>query len=813
MTAGPTVPRWTSAYRYSRAGLSPLQSFVKHSLVPLAQLVPRLPSRGTILDLGCGEGILANLVARSLPECRVVGVDRDPARLELARRNAPSNAEFRCLDVLGLPDDLVADAAILNDVVHHHAFARHWDLLAAALGHVRPGGVFILKEVDRADRADHVMTGFFDRRLYPDDPLSFRSTPDWLAVLRRLGLQDVETIRLRHPWPASRTLFCARRTPSGAIPVPEDLAAAIGAGNRAVANDTVIVFMTGVTGFIGGHLARRLLRDGLGGRKVRLLALVRDPDRVPADALAAGLVPVYGDLTDVPRLRAALDGVNVVFHLAAEVKLTGGTDLWRNNHQGTLDLLEALKGRTIERFVLASTMGAVDRAPHDSCTAPLDEDVAPHPLSEYGRTKLAAERAVMGSGLPYTIVRIAWSYGSGMTPDTHVRFLLQGVADGKAFSWFAFPGRVSTIAVPDVVDALLLVARRDAALGQVYYASDDRPVALGALFRRGANVIGRRAGSIEIPRTLSALARTLRARLPLAVQNLNSDVLCVSSRKLMALGFSPRVSPRQGLALLAEDLGLRSLGGRQLISLVTGAASGIGRAVAERLRDEGHALLLVDRDAESLTQLAARLQADCLVLDLTHTDSAERLAAHLETRRYRLDWVVNAAGIGVRGDVAALPAGSQEEVIELNCRALTSISRLALQHYAAEGLGTLVNVASSAGFQPLPFMAVYAATKAYVHSFTRAAAGEVAGVPGILVMTVSPAGTATDFQRRAGVKHLAGEVLLAPSDVAERIVRAAYAGKRDVIIGRSAHVMRLVSGALPSRWQVPLWTRLMRTLR
>jgi nucleoside-diphosphate-sugar epimerase len=813
MSNAAKVPVLACARAYVRnGGVSFVQSYLKHSLVPLARIAAHLPDTGIIWDLGCGEGILTNLVARAKPRCQIVGFDRDSARIAVAAKNAAPNATFQVHDIFDLPQPQRIDGLIMNDVVHHQAFGRQPVLLAKALRLLRPGGAIVLKEVDRNDQADRRMTEFFDSRLYPDDELCFRTRADWLSLWGRLCVRDVVVDKVRHPWPASRTLLLATRPADADLFDEAGFIAETVAGNKKVDAATVTVFVTGATGFIGGHLARRLMKDGIVGKKVRLLALTRDPDRLPADLRAAGAIAVPGDLDDLPRLKNIFEGVDYVFHLAAEVKLTHGTDLWRNNYAGTVSLLAALEGRPLRRFVHASTMGAVDRAPTDPCTTPLDEGIAPNPLSEYGRTKLRAEEVVAASRLPYAILRVCWSYGSGMTPDTHVRFLTQGVADRKPFSFVDFPGKVSIVAVDDLVDALLLIAEREQASNQLYYVSDGRALSLGSLLRRAGSVIGRRAAFVRIPAPVSALARALRRFLPLQLQNLNSNVLWVDNSKIVTLGLQPKVTQRQGLANLAMDLELIPKSSHPLISIITGAASGIGLALAEALDAEGHRLLLIDSNS-ALSDVAVRLGAAHLVLDLTKAESIDTIDRFLSEHALQLDWVINCAGMGARGAVAEADAGREDMTVELNALALVRLSRLALRRFRAAGRGTLINIGSSAGFQPLPYMAAYAASKAFTQSFTRSLIGETRDRPGIHVMLANPSGTATGFQRAAGVKTRSGEQLMAPAEVAQRIVAAAYAGKPEVTIGRSGRAMQLAARLLPMRLQVRLWAKLMSSLR
>jgi short-subunit dehydrogenase/SAM-dependent methyltransferase len=799
----------TAALGYIRNGISPVQALLKHSLIPADMLERHLPKEGVILDCGCGEGMFANFVARQSAKRQVIGMDLDAARIEIARRNAAPNATFNVGDMFNLPPDLRVDAVILNDVVHHTTYDRHSELMTLLCQRLRPGGVIVLKEVDQADRMDKAWTSLFDSKLYPKDRLCFRTVDEWRALSKRLGLRDMQVKRVRHPWPASRTVLFLHRPPDAEL-FPYNRPVPAGSG------DSVDVFITGATGFIGGHVARHLLRHGLRGQKVRLLLLTRDPERVPEDLRGPAVVPIVGELDDLPRLKDALRGVRYVFHLAAEVKFFGGADLWRHNHEGVLSVLKAVADVPLQRFIHASTMGAVDRTPADPCTRPLDESDPPHPLSDYGRSKLAAEEAVRQSGKAHTIVRIPWGYGSGMTPDTHVRKLTQTVHDGKCFTWFDFPGRVSIMAVADLARAIVFLAEKEEAANQTIFVTDGKPVPLGRLLTMMGDMVGRRAGFISVPRWMSAIARKLRPWLPLPAQNLNSDVLCASNERLLKLGFTPTVSQREGLHRLAESIGLfkgQLKPGMELASVVTGAASGIGRALSEQLTAQGHRLILVDKDSGKLDQLARSLRAEALCLDLTQPDAAGKLETYLVEKNYQLDWVINNAGIGVRGNLAEVPLERLQAMVAVNCTALTAISRLALRHFLDAKRGTLVNIASSSAFQPLPGMSAYAASKSYVLSLSRGITGEVRDLPQVRVLTVSPSGTDTGFQAAAGVKKNPNERLLSAEEVAAQIICAAQAGREEIIIGRSGRAMACLGRLLPARWQISLWRHLMQGMR
>jgi short-subunit dehydrogenase/SAM-dependent methyltransferase/dTDP-4-dehydrorhamnose reductase len=791
------------------------QTFLKVGLVPLRDLDARLPADGVILDLGCGEGILTNLVGEIRPDCRVIGIDRDFARLELAKLNAGPNVSFKCGDIFSLDIKMQdVSAVIMNDVVHHQPYDRHQALIALALQIIRPGGMLVLKEVDQLDKVDAGMTRFFDSRLYPSDPLCFRGKNEWIDLLMRLGAPrtEIETFKSKYFWPASRTLFFIRRS-FKCIDLFQD-AVRIGVDNKSssVADDKFVVFVTGATGFLGCHLCAQLLTEGLVGKKVRLIYLSRNPSRTVPELQNA--IPIYGDLQDTELLRHALIGVQYVFHLAAEVKLTNGADIWRNNYLGTLSLLDALKNNSsLKRFIHASTIGAVDRMPGDDCSNPLTEEANPNPLSEYGKTKLESEMAVQKSSLPYSILRITWGFGKGMTPDTHVRFLTNGVVQNKLFSRISFPGEVSVVSAHDIIDALELIALTPDAKNEIYFVS-AKQLSLGDLFKSYAQILRKKHSMICVPSFLSAPFKLCRRYLPLQIQALFSNILSASPEKINKIGFCAGVGLREGLLELARDQGhLPKLVGKRPISIITGASGGIGRALAIQMEAEGHRLLLVDVNQDALLQLANRLSALHLVADLSTQSGVDLIENYLELNGLYVDCLINNAGIGDRGALAESNPSKMRAMVEVNCNALVALSSLFSKQTRLTGVGTLVNIGSSSGFQPLPYMAVYAATKAFVQSFTLALAAELRGKGAVRVILIDPSGVDTGFQNAAGVKKSPGEKLLTPEIVASEILKAIATQKELIIIGKSGKMMELLSRILPRAFQARLWAYLMAKMR
>ncbi|GAA3997991.1 SDR family oxidoreductase [Sphingomonas humi] len=237
------------------------------------------------------------------------------------------------------------------------------------------------------------------------------------------------------------------------------------------------------------------------------------------------------------------------------------------------------------------------------------------------------------------------------------------------------------------------------------------------------------------------------------------------------------------------------------IALVTGASAGIGAEFARQLSATGARLVLVARRADRIEALAAELgKARAVALDLGEPDAAERLLADIAAHDEHVDCLVNNAGFGLRGRVEKLDARRQRAMIDLNCGVLTELSRGVLTGMLERGRGGILNVASTAAFQPGPGMAVYFATKAYVLSFTEALHEEVRG-RGVHVTALCPGPVSTEFADVAGFDAKLGnafEKLAArPGPVAAAGLAALSANQAIVIPGAMNKVGAQGSRFLP----------------
>jgi len=209
-------------------------------------------------------------------------------------------------------------------------------------------------------------------------------------------------------------------------------------------------------------------------------------------------------------------------------------------------------------------------------------------------------------------------------------------------------------------------------------------------------------------------------------------------------------------------------------TLITGASSGLGVEFARQCVKRGEEVILVARRKDRLNKLAAELgKAHVIAADLSKPKAAEKLFAEVASRGLWVRTLINNAGFGLRGRFDALALDRQLEMIDLNIRSLTNLAFVALDNMRAHGGGAILNVASTAAFQPGPNMAVYFATKAYVLSFTEALHEEWKD-RGIKVSALCPGPTRTEFGDVAGIKTLGSFDRLAME--AEPVVRAGLEG-------------------------------------
>ena len=231
--------------------------------------------------------------------------------------------------------------------------------------------------------------------------------------------------------------------------------------------------------------------------------------------------------------------------------------------------------------------------------------------------------------------------------------------------------------------------------------------------------------------------------------------------------------------------------------LITGASSGIGKDLATECAQHGHDLVLVARDLTKLEELRSSLtqtfpiSVKCVSRDLAKPNAAQELFTELTQSGTEIDVLINNAGHGLYGEFLETSLDKELHMIQLNIVALTALTKLAIKPMVSRKRGRILNVASTAAFQPGPLMAVYYASKAYVLYLSEALSTELEGT-GVTVTALCPGPTETGFQAGASMeasKLVVGRQLMSSLEVAHTGYRAMMSGKAVCIPGFMNKVM------------------------
>lgn len=239
--------------------------------------------------------------------------------------------------------------------------------------------------------------------------------------------------------------------------------------------------------------------------------------------------------------------------------------------------------------------------------------------------------------------------------------------------------------------------------------------------------------------------------------------------------------------------------------LVTGASSGLGTEFARRFAERGADLVLVARREDRLNELADELRsahgisAQVIAADLSEPGAADRLVETLDGRGIRVDSLINNAGFGLADPLVDTEPDTLIDMVMINVVALTGLTRLLLPRLIAGGRGVLINIASTAAYQPTPGAAGYGATKAYVLSFTEAVAQETRG-SGLRVLALSPGPTRTEFFEKFGEDSAVGRFQTPEQVIGAALAELDRANPRPSLVsGRLNQLTATVVRLLPRR--------------
>ncbi|HWN11031.1 MAG TPA: SDR family oxidoreductase [Pyrinomonadaceae bacterium] len=251
-------------------------------------------------------------------------------------------------------------------------------------------------------------------------------------------------------------------------------------------------------------------------------------------------------------------------------------------------------------------------------------------------------------------------------------------------------------------------------------------------------------------------------------------------------------------------------------TLITGASSGIGEVFARKLAARGRNVLLVARSEDKLVTLCNELgrsnsiRAQYVALDLSQPDAAKQLFAETEKRGLTIDLLINNAGFGSMGEFAKLDLARELNMIDLNIKSLVELTYKFLAPMRERKRGAIINVASTAAFQGVPFMATYAATKAFVLSFSEALWEENRPF-GIKVMALCPGVTETNFFEAARGRKPPARVAQTPEEVVETAISGLNRGKSHIISGWTNFVMTQSERLAPRSLVTRVAGRMMRS--
>ena len=570
-------------------------------------------------------------------------------------------------------------------------------------------------------------------------------------------------------------------------------------------SEVPLYVVTGANGFIGSALCSEIKMSG-----IRIRALVRNRVHNLKCLDSNEIQCVNYECPD--SLRSSFEDASHIVHCAGDPKFGNGRHYTKANVDLTNRIIETTKENStvLKQFIFLSSIGAVDRKTTDSCKSPINEETSTFPTSDYGRSKLEAEKAVWASNLPATVVRPSLVVGGKMRYKSHFSSFLRSGFRNSFFSKFDWSGTFSVIHVDDLVDAILLLSKHKSSIGETYNCSGT-PLNLGSCLELTSTNKRKR-----IPTSwIKPVARNFPFLFPFRLKCLLLPTLVASDKKLRDLGWLPNHNNNS----ILQDLLKRERTRENIkenpsgLCVITGAASGLGKALALKLADLRQKIVLIDKDIDGLNSIL-RTHPNCtrIVADLSIPKDVEELFLKLEMQNCHISELFSCAGVGLRGKTNDISLKKHREIFEINL-----LSRLSLAHRIAEGMlnyqvGRIVVISSSSAFQSLPSMASYAASNSAILLLFEAWGHELKP-EGIQILCACPGGMQTNFQHNAGVKILENEKLMPPEHAANLIIKALNQNKTVLYFPLRSYAMNLLSRILPRFLSVIIWAKLMSSLR
>ena len=246
-------------------------------------------------------------------------------------------------------------------------------------------------------------------------------------------------------------------------------------------------------------------------------------------------------------------------------------------------------------------------------------------------------------------------------------------------------------------------------------------------------------------------------------------------------------------------------------AIITGASSGIGKALAFEFAAGGFNVFLTGRNESALNAVAAQcsrehgVATDVVIADLSVVSSIDDLVAAITSRPYRYEVLVNNAGFGIHGDFASTDIEQNTQLVTVQITAALRLTKAVLPAMIARRSGRILNVASVYSYSPVPFQSVYGACKAFLLSFSSSVQNELKGT-GVTITVFCPGTTQTEFRSRAGIGHKRTNTGLTAKEAAEIAYLETIRGKHIVVPGFLNRLYVFLARILP-RWSVPAIVR------
>lgn len=555
------------------------------------------------------------------------------------------------------------------------------------------------------------------------------------------------------------------------------------------------IFITGATGFIGKNFLSQLLPDIKPEDTCYLLL------RKVAQFEDKRIVQLVGSLEDLIKFEKEILSCEYVFHLAANATYGSDFDYDKVNFEPTVQIVNILKNsKHLKNFIFTSTIGAVDRTKNDDCRTPLSVQSVPNPVSLYGKSKLKSEEYIIKSGIPFTIIRPAWVYGKNMRTNSHINKFVSMVYQKSFASRLNFPGKVSLIHVDDLSKALVNCLSNDRIINKIYFAETEA-LSIGDIFSIIYNATNTNAiVKINMPR-FHFIMKRVHNRLPLTVSLLFLDYLLANDEN-----FQGDFKLKE-IKIFSENVNdVISTNINNGFWVITGANSGIGYELAKKLDAQNKKLILIDKNTGNLDSFNKHL---ILKVDLSNFNELVELSNAID--QHKIFCLINNAGVGFRGSLKEISVEQIKKTVDVNVCYPVFFTKLLLDKLIRDG-SIIVNVASSIAYNPLPYMSIYSASKAFVSNWSESLSYELKDSN--RVITISPSGTYTNFQKNAGVKVVGeGKGLLSPGYVADSIIETVYGRKDIVILGFKTRILLMISKLLPRKMNIHLWGKLFESLR